>query len=242
MGRVSHAQALAHRRRAVERASQLFREQSTGVGVLDLMKAAGLTHGGFYKQFASKEALIDEAVVHAVGEPAEPHATTLEQHQGHRVEAQQALIDTYLSVRHRDNPASGCPAAALATDMARHIGDHRARRTYTEGVRDFTQWLATDDKDATTRLCTMLGALDLARATEDSPLSEQVLSAARTALSPTPQRRVRHPLRTATTPDRRCTPASVTGHGISPSRQQQPDSLGPPSCSRRCKRSEGLSP
>ncbi|MEK0097864.1 TetR/AcrR family transcriptional regulator [Streptomyces sp. A475] len=196
MGRVSHAHAQARRRRAVERASQLFREQGTGVGVLDLMKAAGLTHGGFYKQFASKEALIDEAVVHAVGEPAEPHATTLEQHQGHRVEAQQALIDAYLSVRHRDNPASGCPVAALATDMARHSGDHRARRTYTEGVRDFTQWLATDDKDATTRLCTatrlctMLGALDLARATEDSLLSEQVLSAARTALSPMPQRRV----------------------------------------------------
>lgn len=108
MGRVSHAQAQANRRQVMERASQLFREQGTGVSVADLMKAAGLTHGGFYKQFASKEALIDEAVIHAVGELAEHHATTLEEHEGDRVEAQQALIDGYLSVRHRDNPASGC--------------------------------------------------------------------------------------------------------------------------------------
>jgi AcrR family transcriptional regulator len=58
MGRVSHAQAQANRQRVVERASQLFREQGTGVSVADLMKAAGLTHGGYYKQFASKEALM----------------------------------------------------------------------------------------------------------------------------------------------------------------------------------------
>ncbi|MFK0109977.1 TetR/AcrR family transcriptional regulator [Streptomyces sp. NPDC091217] len=189
MGRVSQAQAQANRRRVVERASQLFREQGTGVSVAELMNAAGLTHGGFYKQFASKEALIDEAVTHAFGELAEHHATTLEEHKGHRAEAQQSLIDGYLSVRHRDNPAAGCPVAALATDMARDGGDLGAHRTYTEGVQDFTQWLATDDEDGTARLCTMLGALLLARATKDSPMSEQVLSAARTALSPAPQPR-----------------------------------------------------
>ncbi|MFF1588953.1 TetR/AcrR family transcriptional regulator [Streptomyces sp. NPDC058286] len=190
MGRVSHAQAQANRRRVVERASQLFREQGTGVSVADLMKAAGLTHGGFYKHFASKEALIDEAVTDAFGELAEFHATTLEEHEGHCVEAQQSLIDEYLSVRHRDNPASGCPVAALATDMARDSGGHGAHRTYTEGVQDFAQRLATHDEDGIARLSTMLGALLLARATKDSPLSEQVLSAARTALSPAPQPRV----------------------------------------------------
>ncbi|MFE2064989.1 TetR/AcrR family transcriptional regulator [Streptomyces sp. NPDC059467] len=189
MGRVSQAQAQANRRRVVERASQLFREQGTSVSVAELMHAAGLTHGGFYKQFASKEALIDEAVTHAFGELAERHATTLKEHKGHRAEAQQSLIDGYLSVRHRDNPASGCPVAALATDMARDGGDLAAHRTYTEGVQDFSQWLATDDEDGIARLCTMLGALLLARATKDSPVSEQVLSAARTALSPAPQPR-----------------------------------------------------
>ncbi|MEV6702503.1 TetR/AcrR family transcriptional regulator [Streptomyces sp. NPDC051453] len=190
MGRVSQAQARANRRRVVEGASRLFREQGTGVSVADLMKAAGLTHGGFYKQFTSKEALIDEAVTHAFGELAEFHATTLEEHEGSHAEAQQSLIEGYLSVRHRDNPASGCPVAALATDMARDGGEREAHRTYTTGVQDFTQWLATDDEDGIARLCTMLGALLLARATKDSPLSEQVLSAARAALSPVPQPRV----------------------------------------------------
>lgn len=66
MGRVSQAQAEENRRRVVETASRLFREQGTHVSVADLMKAAGLTHGGFYKQFASKEALVDEATAHAL--------------------------------------------------------------------------------------------------------------------------------------------------------------------------------
>ncbi|MFF1268504.1 DUF6262 family protein, partial [Streptomyces anulatus] len=65
MGRVSQAQAEENRRRVVDTASRLFREQGTQVSVADLMKAAGLTHGAFYKQFASKEALVDEATAHA---------------------------------------------------------------------------------------------------------------------------------------------------------------------------------
>lgn len=67
MGRVSQAQAQENRRRVVETASRLLREQGTRVSVADLMKAAGLTHGGFYKQFTSKEALVDEATAHAFG-------------------------------------------------------------------------------------------------------------------------------------------------------------------------------
>ncbi|WP_328876085.1 TetR/AcrR family transcriptional regulator [Streptomyces sp. NBC_00287] len=183
MGRVSQAQAQANRRRVVETASRLFREQGTHVSVADLMKAAGLTHGGFYKQFASKEALIDEATAHAFDELTQHYVEGLEQHGGQRGAAQQAMIDTYLSPEHRDSPADGCPVAALATDMAREGEDHEARRTYTEGVRDFAEWLATEDQDGITRLCTMFGALVLARATNGSPLSEEILTAARTALA-----------------------------------------------------------
>src|SRR5436190_15149008 len=117
MGRVSQAQAEENRRRVVDTASRLFREQGMQVSVADLMKAAGLTHGGFYKQFASKEALIDEATAHAFGELTRRHKDGLEQHGGRRAAAQQALIDTYLSPEHRDSPADGCPVAALATDM-----------------------------------------------------------------------------------------------------------------------------
>ncbi|WP_405496682.1 TetR/AcrR family transcriptional regulator [Streptomyces sp. NBC_00096] len=185
MGRVSQAQAEENRRRVVETASRLFREQGTHVSVAELMKASGLTHGGFYKQFASKEALVDEATAHAFGELARLRADGLEQQAGRRDAAQRALIDTYLSVEHRDSPAQGCPAAALVTDMAREPGDAAARRVYTEGVGEFTEWLATEDQDGIARLCTMLGALVLARATKGSPISEEILTAAHTALTAT---------------------------------------------------------
>ncbi|MET8163292.1 TetR/AcrR family transcriptional regulator [Streptomyces sp. NPDC005329] len=184
MGRVSQAQARENRERVVRTASRLFREQGTHISVADLMKASGLTHGGFYKQFASKEALIDEAAAHAFGELAQRREAA-EQGAEQGVAAQRALIDAYLSVEHRDNAADGCPAAALAHDMARESGADGARRVYTEGVRDFAGWLATDDEDGIARLCTMLGALVLARATKDSPLSEEILAAARAALTET---------------------------------------------------------
>jgi TetR/AcrR family transcriptional repressor of nem operon len=185
MGRVSQAQAEENRRRVVETASRLFREQGTHVSVADLMKASGLTHGGFYKQFASKEALIGEATAHAFDELTRLRNDGLEQHAGERDAAQRALIDTYLSVEHRDSAANGCPAAALASDMARETGDREARRVYTEGVGDFAEWLAAEDQGGVTRLCTMLGALVLARATKGSPLSEEILSTARAALTET---------------------------------------------------------
>ncbi|MGC2996938.1 TetR/AcrR family transcriptional regulator [Streptomyces sp. G35A] len=184
MGRVSQAQAQKNRERVVETASRLFREQGTQVSVADLMKAAGLTHGGFYKQFPSKEALIDEATAHAFNELARLHAAEFQRRDGQRRAAQEQLIDTYLSVEHRDNAADGCPVAGLAADMARGSGHREAHRVYAEGVRAFADTLATEDQDGITRLCTMLGALLLARATKDSPLSEDILATARAALAP----------------------------------------------------------
>ncbi|MFG2651450.1 TetR/AcrR family transcriptional regulator [Streptomyces sp. NPDC048436] len=181
MGRVSQAQAQENRRRVVETASRLFREQGTHVSVADLMKAAGLTHGGFYKQFASKEALIGEATAHAFQGLTQSRDAGLEQHEGQREAARQELIDVYLSAEHRDNMAGGCPTAALAADMAR--GQGGGRRVYTEGVTDFADWLATEGPDGITRLCTMVGALVLARATKGSPLSDEILDAAREALT-----------------------------------------------------------
>ncbi|MEU5275604.1 TetR/AcrR family transcriptional regulator [Streptomyces asoensis] len=183
MGRVSQEQARENRERVVRTASRLFREQGTHISVADLMKAAGLTHGGFYKQFASKEALIDEATTHAFGELAARHTAAVEQEAGGRAEAQRALIEAYLSAEHRDNAADGCPAAGLAQDMAREPGASRAHRTYAEGVGAFAEFLATEDEDGIVRLCTMLGAVVLARATKDSPLSDEILAAARAALT-----------------------------------------------------------
>ncbi|WP_218775658.1 MULTISPECIES: TetR/AcrR family transcriptional regulator [Rhodococcus] len=183
MGRVSQQQAEENRRRVVETAARLFREKGTHLSVADLMKASGLTHGGFYKQFASKDALIDEATTHAFAELAQLHAAGLERHAGQRDEARQALIDNYLSVEHRDNPADGCPAAALAADMAREPADSEARRVYVEGVGDFAEALADEEHDGLVRLSTMIGALVLSRATKGSSLSEEVLVAARDELT-----------------------------------------------------------
>lgn len=183
MGRVSQQQAEENRRRVVETAARLFREKGTHLSVADLMKASGLTHGGFYKQFASKDALIDEATTHAFAELAQLHAAGLERHAGQRDEARQALIDNYLSVEHRDNPADGCPAAALAADMAREPAESEARRVYVEGVGDFAEALADEEHDGLVRLSTMIGALVLSRATKGSSLSEEVLVAAREELT-----------------------------------------------------------
>lgn len=187
MGRVSQAQAEENRRRVVETASRLLRQRGTQVSVADLMKAAGLTHGGFYKQFASKQELVDEATAHAFAELARHHRDGLDQYAGQRDAAQRAVIDSYLSVEHRDSPADGCPVAALATDIARAGtgAGEEARRVYTQGVSDFADSLATQDQDGMTRLCTMLGALVLSRATKGSPLSEEILTTAREALRAT---------------------------------------------------------
>ncbi|MEU6745490.1 TetR family transcriptional regulator [Spirillospora sp. NPDC046719] len=183
MGRVSRTQAQENRRRVVETASRLLREQGTAVSVADLMKAAGLTHGGFYKQFASKEALVGEATAHAFEDLARQHAETRARHEADPAELREAVVDAYLSAAHRDAPATGCPVAALATDMAREPGNAEAHRIYAEGAAAFAAFLGTDDEDGLTRLCTMIGALTLARATKNTALSDQILAAARNSLN-----------------------------------------------------------
>ncbi|MGW0665157.1 TetR family transcriptional regulator [Streptodolium elevatio] len=189
MGRVSQAQAQENRRRVVDTASRLFREQGTHVSVADLMKAAGLTHGAFYKQFASKEALVDEVTAHAIDEWTQCHAAHFDQYGEHRDAAQRDLINAYLAPEHRDNAADGCPVAALATDIAREPEGGEARRTYARGVADFAALLAPAEapgseggEEGLVRLCTLVGALLLSRATEGSPLSDEILAAARAAL------------------------------------------------------------
>src|SRR3954452_14492244 len=118
MGRVSQAQARENRKRIVETASRLFRERGVAaVSVADVMAEAGLTHGGFYRQFASKEALVAEAVGHAFGDRGRQRAAR-DERDGHDA-APRDFVDTYLSARHRPPPGDGCLAAALCADIAR---------------------------------------------------------------------------------------------------------------------------
>ncbi|MFD3414032.1 TetR/AcrR family transcriptional regulator [Streptomyces cyaneofuscatus] len=128
-------------------------------------------------------ALVDEATAHAFDGFARLREDGLERHAGQRDAAQRALISPYLSVEHRDGAADGCPAAGLASDMARESGSGTAHRVYAEGVADFARWLSTEDEDGLARLCTLVGAPVLARATKGSPVSEEILTAPREALT-----------------------------------------------------------
>ncbi|MEU2619433.1 TetR family transcriptional regulator [Streptomyces sp. NPDC007157] len=193
MGRVSRAQAQENRQRVVATASRMFREKGTAVSVADLMKAAGLTHGGFYKQFASKEDLVEEAIAQAFAEQAAHSAMAFGEHPGEHEAARRTLIEDYLSLWHRDHPAEGCPVSGFAADLGREPEQAaRAQHVYVNGVRNRAARLATGDDDGMAQLCTMVGALVLARATRGNPISEELLQAARTALAedtrPEPQR------------------------------------------------------
>ncbi|MEW2159869.1 TetR family transcriptional regulator [Streptomyces sp. NPDC007189] len=183
MGRVSKAQAQENRQHVVATASRMFREKGAAVSIADLMKAVGLTHGAFYKQFASKEDLVDKAIAHAFEDPAAHSSAAHEEHAGEHEAARQALIEDYLSIWHRDHAGDGCPVSGFAADLARDPDQAaRSQQVYVNGVRNRAARLATGEDDGLVQLCTMVGALVLARATRGNPLSEELLQAARTSL------------------------------------------------------------
>jgi TetR/AcrR family transcriptional repressor of nem operon len=177
MPRVSQEQAKLNRQRVVEVAAALFRERGLhGVGVADIMASAGLTHGGFYGQFASKDALAVEAFDSALGED--------------RRGALDMLIANYLSVGHVQSPGMGCPLAALANDVAREPTGSPLRARFTHGVRHLVGLLSELSPQgvkerrrqrALAKLSTLVGAVVLARAVDDPSLADELLQAARIA-------------------------------------------------------------
>jgi TetR/AcrR family transcriptional repressor of nem operon len=183
MARVTQAQAQQNRERVIAEAARLFRERGVqGVSVTDLMAAAGLTHGGFYKQFASKEALVAEATGRAFGELGERLTALDAQHPGDHAAARRELLDYYFSPEHRDHAGQGCPTTAFGGDMAREAPDSPAREPYADGVRDFARWMADGDDEDLVAIATMAGALMLSRATAGTELSDRILTAARRSL------------------------------------------------------------
>nr|WP_269783687.1 TetR family transcriptional regulator [Pseudomonas protegens] len=179
--RVSKAQAQANREHIVETASELFRERGfDGVGVSDLMAAAGFTHGGFYKHFGSKADLMAEASACSL-------AKSLAGVQALDVPG---FIDVYVTREHRDGRGSGCTMAALCGDAARQSEDVKA--TFAEGVEHTLQTLG--DKyparpDAAAEegrrkmidlLSRAVGAIMLSRACpDDSALADEILEVCR---------------------------------------------------------------
>ncbi|MBC3485685.1 TetR family transcriptional regulator [Pseudomonas sp. SWRI50] len=174
--KVTKAQAQANRAHIVEMSSTLFRERGyDGVGVADLMGAAGFTHGGFYKHFKSKADLIGESATCGINK-------TVEQMQGIELAD---FVNFYLSRKHRDEKGKGCTLAALGGDAARQSNDIKA--AYEAGIEKLLEVLqGKDDEPKASRaeiidtFAHALGALILSRACpDDSPLADEVLSVCR---------------------------------------------------------------
>jgi TetR/AcrR family transcriptional repressor of nem operon len=173
------------RRRIVETAARAFRAHGLdGVGVADLMAEAGLTHGGFYAHFTSKDALIAEACRQALDATIETLA--FRARGAPPGEGLRTLVRTYLSRSHRDDAARGCIMPSLAGDIARAAPETRHAVTDALGrlVAVIADQIPAADEAARTRralavAASLVGALALARVVDDGPLSDALLDATR---------------------------------------------------------------
>ncbi len=175
--RVSHEQAEANRAHIVATAARLFRERGfDGVGVAELMAAAGFTHGGFYKHFRSKADLMAEASALGLSQTAA---------QAECMEPSEFVRD-YVSQKHRDGRSDGSTLAALSGDAARQSGDVRAG--FATGIESIlTALRARSDMPENADRAAMIGvlahsvgAIMLSRACPDgSPLADEILEVCR---------------------------------------------------------------
>jgi len=184
--RHSKAEKTKTHERIVALASRRFREQGlAGIGIADLMKEAGLTVGGFYKHFNSRDALVAEAVGLALElwkDQVDAAAS------GGPPVTYESLVDEYLSETHRNHPGAGCPVGALAGDLAR--SDKRTRALVSRKIRDNIELLVTlirktkemDEGSARSQAvltyCALVGAISMARAVSDEELSSEILKTA----------------------------------------------------------------
>jgi TetR/AcrR family transcriptional regulator, transcriptional repressor for nem operon len=170
--KVSREQVEDNRRKILVAASRLFRAHGfEAVTVAEITKAAGLTHGGFYGHFKSKEDLIAQALDYALTAKARDSRQDLARYAA-----------SYLSATHRDAVADGCPIAALATDAARAAPE--ARAALTDGVRRQIETVAEQSagtkaqkrRAAIGAWSAMVGAVVLARLSDDEALSDEILA------------------------------------------------------------------
>jgi TetR/AcrR family transcriptional regulator, transcriptional repressor for nem operon len=197
MPRVSVEQAERNRVAITEASARLFRERGiNGVSVADLMGAAGLTHGGFYGHFRSKEALAGEACASAFGRSVDRWKRRVAE-AGNRVSARSALVESYLSPQARANPGTTCPASSLAGDVSREASHAPVRASYLAGVEELTRVLtavqpsadpAAARRHALADFATMVGALLMSRATAGHEISDEILQAASDSLLANPRR------------------------------------------------------
>lgn len=200
MARISQEQKRLNRDKIVSAAGEGFRLRGiSGTGIDKLMKAAGMTHGGFYNHFSSKEELAQEVLRQNLSASLDDVALARETHADSARAALHAIIDGYVSTRHRDHPETGCASAALVADAGRHGAAIQAQ--YDGGLRGyitaFTEMLLEDAarcdvqldpvearEEAIAIFSQMVGALLVSRAVAAaSPeLSDEVLAANRAQL------------------------------------------------------------
>jgi TetR/AcrR family transcriptional repressor of nem operon len=176
--RVTREKAAENRARIVDTASRLFREKGfDGVGLDAIMRGAGLTHGGFYGHFASKDVLAAEALTWALERGAERQRRSTDI---------AGLVANYLSERHCADRANGCALAALGGDMARQDEGFRSGATahirkQLDRIADLLRGdtAASRRKRAIATLAGLVGALTLARTVDDPALAKEILTAAR---------------------------------------------------------------
>jgi TetR/AcrR family transcriptional repressor of nem operon len=184
MRRSKEDKAASHER-IVNTAAARIRESGTDQpGVAEIMRAAGLTHGGFYKHFESREELIEEAVERALTE----NQKTVAQMVYEADDPLAAFADWYVSTAHRDDPAHGCGVVALGADVRRVGGVAQdAYRAQVDRYLAYLQSLLDGDdegsrKRANVTLSTMVGAVMIARALGPTPRSHELLRDVREAV------------------------------------------------------------
>jgi TetR/AcrR family transcriptional regulator, transcriptional repressor for nem operon len=185
--RYSREHKLETHARIVKKASVRLREKGAhGIGVADLMKDAGLTHGGFYAHFDSREALVVEAFGYAMDRSTERWRRLGEQTPPEK--RLSAIVDAYLSPVHRDDPGHGCAVPALGAEIARE--SPKTRKAFAAKLEQMVDVIAAQipdvprkaaRKQALAALATMMGTLVLARVTGNGEFSDEILAAGRDA-------------------------------------------------------------
>ena len=169
--------------RIVKKASVRLREKGAhGIGVADLMKEAGLTHGGFYAHFDSREALVIEAFNYAMERSTERwRKVAAEMPQEKRLAT---IVETYLTPVHRDDPGHGCAVPTLGAEIARE--SPKTRKAFAAKLEQMIDMMAdqildvprkTARKQAMAALATMMGTLVMSRIAGNSELSDEILGA-----------------------------------------------------------------
>jgi len=186
--RYSREHKLETHARIIKRASVRLRERGAhGIGVADLMKDAGLTHGGFYAHFDSREALVIEAFAYAMDRSNAQWRQLVEQTAPDKRLA--AIVNSYLNKVHRDDPGRGCAIPSLGAEIARE--SPKTRKAFSAKLEQMMNTLAEQmpgvvpklaRKRAMAAVATMMGTLVLARIAGNGELSDEILAAGRDAV------------------------------------------------------------